>query len=103
MSYSIMNFTAQDIEKYQKKQHNLELCLYDERAFGNPSKTTLRKLEELRRIIDFDDYVKENQKLKTINLYYKELLKEHNIVYTYNLKDMKEYIENHKRLHDLER
>ena len=42
-----MEFTEKDIEKYIEKRKKLERDLADEIAFGEPSKTTLRKLEEL--------------------------------------------------------
>ena len=47
-----MEFTENDIEKYIERRKKLERDLADEIAFGEPSKTTLRKLEELKRIIE---------------------------------------------------
>ena len=74
-----MNFTKDDIEKYIEKRKNLELNLYDERAFGNASKTTLRKIEELDRIIHYDDYRLEAKELRKKVIYYEELLKKYSI------------------------
>ena len=74
-----MNFTKDDIEKYIEKRKKLELNLYDERAFGNASKTTLRKIEELDRIIHYDDYRLEAKELRKKVIYYEELLKKYSI------------------------
>ncbi len=74
-----MNFTKKDIERYIEKRRKLESELYDERAFGNASKTTLRKIEELDRIIHYDDYRLETKELRKKVIYYEELLKKHNI------------------------
>ena len=74
-----MNFTKKDIEKYIEKRKKLELDLYDEVAFGNASKATLRKIEELDRIINYDDYRLESKELKEKVIYYEELLIKHNI------------------------
>lgn len=74
-----MDFTKKDIEKYIEKRRKLEIELYDERAFGNASKTTLRKIEELDRIIHYDDYWLEAKELRRKVAYYEELLKKHNI------------------------
>lgn len=76
-----MTFTKEDIEKYIEKRNKLEKDLDAERAFGNPSKTTLRKIEELDRIIYYDDYRLEAKDLRKKVIYYEELLKKHNITY----------------------
>lgn len=76
-----MDFTEKDIEKYMEKRKKLELDLDDERAFGNPSKTTLRKIAELDRIIDYDFYVNSSKELARKVIYYESLLKRHGISY----------------------
>ena len=79
-----MDFTKKDIEKYIEKRNKLEMQLYEERAFGEPSKTTLKKIEELDRIIHYDDYKLEAKELRKKVSYYEELLKRHNINYSKN-------------------
>ena len=79
-----MDFTKKDIEKYIEKRNKLEMQLYEERAFGEPSKTTFRKIEELDRIIHYDDYKLEAKELRKKVSYYEELLKRHNINYSKN-------------------
>lgn len=76
-----MEFTEKDIEKYIKKRKKLERDLADEIAFGEPSKTTLRKLEELKRIIEYGDLLNYSKELKRKTDYYENLLKRHNISY----------------------
>lgn len=76
-----MEFTERDIEKYIEKRKKLERDLADEIAFGEPSKTTLRKLEELKRIIEYGDLLNYSKELKRITDYYENLLKRHNISY----------------------
>lgn len=74
-----MEFTEKDIEKYIEKRKRLERDLADEIAFGEPSKTTLRKLEELKRIIEYGDLLNYSKELKRKTDYYENLLKRHNI------------------------
>lgn len=76
-----MEFTEKDIEKYIEKRKRLERDLADEIAFGEPSKTTLRKLEELKRIIEYGDLLNYSKELKRKTDYYENLLKRHNISY----------------------
>lgn len=76
-----MEFTEKDIEKYIEKRKRLERDLADETAFGEPSKTTLRKLEELKRIIEYGDLLNYSKELKRKTDYYENLLKRHNISY----------------------
>lgn len=76
-----MEFTEKDIEKYIEKREKLEKDLYAERAYGKPKKSTLRKIEELDRIIHYDDYRLEAKDLRRKVSYYEELLKRHNISY----------------------
>lgn len=76
-----MEFTERDIEKYIEKRKKLERDLADEIAFGKPSKTTLRKLEELKRIIEYGDLLNYSKELKRKTDYYENLLKRHNISY----------------------
>jgi ribosomal protein L17 len=76
-----MEFTERDIEKYIEKRKKLERDLADEIAFGEPSKTTLRKLEELKRIIEYGDLLNYSKELKRKTDYYENLLKRHNISY----------------------
>lgn len=76
-----MEFTEKDIEKYIEKRKKLERDLADEIAFGEPSKTTLRKLEELKRIIEHGDLLNYSKELKRKTDYYENLLKRHNISY----------------------
>lgn len=76
-----MDFTKKDIEKYIDKRNKLERDLYAERAYGNASKTTLRKIEELDRIIHYDDYLNYSKELKKKVDYYEKLLERHNISY----------------------
>lgn len=76
-----MEFTEKDIEKYIEKRKKLERNLADEIAFGEPSKTTLRKLEELKRIIEYGDLLNYSKELKRKTDYYENLLKRHNISY----------------------
>lgn len=76
-----MEFTERDIEKYIEKRKKLERDLADEIAFGEPSKTTLRKLEELKRIIGYGDLLNYSKELKRKTDYYENLLKRHNISY----------------------
>jgi len=76
-----MEFTEKDIEKYIEKRKKLERDLADEIAFGEPSKTTLRKLEELKRIIEYGDLLNYSKELKRKTDYYENLLKRHNISY----------------------
>lgn len=76
-----MEFTERDIEKYIEKRKKLERDLADEIAFGEPSKTTLRKLEELKRIIEYGDLLNYSKELKRKTDYYENLLKHHNISY----------------------
>ncbi len=76
-----MEFTERDIEKYIEKREKLERDLADEIAFGEPSKTTLRKLEELKRIIEYGDLLNYSKELKRKTDYYENLLKRHNISY----------------------
>lgn len=76
-----MEFTEKDIEKYIEKRKKLERDLADEIAFGEPSKTTLRKLEELKRIIEYGDLLNFSKELKRKTDYYENLLKRHNISY----------------------
>lgn len=76
-----MEFTEKDIEKYIEKKKKLERDLADEIAFGEPSKTTLRKLEELKRIIEYGDLLNYSKELKRKTDYYENLLKRHNISY----------------------
>lgn len=76
-----MEFTERDIEKYIEKRKKLERDLADEIAFGEPSKTTLRKLEELKRIIEYGDLLNYSKELKRRTDYYENLLKRHNISY----------------------
>lgn len=74
-----MNFNSEDIERYILKKEKLEKDLYAERAYGKPSKTTLRKLEELERIIHYDEYKNAVKELAKKVSYYENLLKRHNI------------------------
>lgn len=74
-----MDFTKKDIENYIEKRRKLEMQLYEERAYGNASKNTLRKIEELDRIIYYDGHVKEVKELRQKVIYYQDLLKKHNI------------------------
>lgn len=76
-----MEFTEKDIEKYIEKRKRLERDLADEIAFGEPSKTILRKLEELKRIIEYGDLLNYSKELKRRTDYYENLLKRHNISY----------------------
>lgn len=76
-----MEFKERDIEKYIEKRKKLERDLADEIAFGEPSKTTLRKLEELKRIIEYGDLLNYSKELKRKTDYYENLLKRHNISY----------------------
>lgn len=76
-----MEFTERDIEKYIEKRKKLERDLADEIAFEEPSKTTLRKLEELKRIIEYGDLLNYSKELKRRTDYYENLLKRHNISY----------------------
>ncbi len=76
-----MEFTEKDIEKYIEKRKKLERDLADEIAFGEPSKTTLRKLEELKRIIEYGALLNYSKELKRKTDYYENLLKRHNISY----------------------
>lgn len=76
-----MEFTEKDIEKYIEKRKKLERDLADEIAFGEPSKTTLKKLEELKRIIEYGDLLNYSKELKRKTDYYENLLKRHNISY----------------------
>lgn len=76
-----MEFTEKDIEKYIEKRKRLERDLADEIAFGEPSKTTPRKLEELKRIIEYGDLLNYSKELKRKTDYYENLLKRHNISY----------------------
>lgn len=76
-----MEFTEKDIEKYIEKRKKLERDLADEIAFGEPSKTILRKLEELKRIIEYGDLLNYSKELKRKTDYYENLLKRHNISY----------------------
>lgn len=76
-----MEFTEKDIEKYIEKRKKLGRDLADEIAFGEPSKTTLRKLEELKRIIEYGDLLNYSKELKRKTDYYENLLKRHNISY----------------------
>lgn len=76
-----MEFTEKDIEKHIEKRKKLERDLADEIAFGEPSKTTLRKLEELKRIIEYGDLLNYSKELKRKTDYYENLLKRHNISY----------------------
>lgn len=76
-----MEFTEKDIEKYIEKRKRLERDLADEIAFGEPSKTTLRKLEELKRIIEYGDLLNYSKELRRKTDYYENLLKRHNISY----------------------
>ena len=76
-----MEFTEKIIEKYIEKRKKLERDLADEIAFGEPSKTTLRKLEELKRIIEYGDLLNYSKELKRKTDYYENLLKRHNISY----------------------
>jgi hypothetical protein len=76
-----MEFTEKDIEKYIEKIKRLERDLADEIAFGEPSKTILRKLEELKRIIEYGDLLNYSKELKRKTDYYENLLKRHNISY----------------------
>lgn len=76
-----MEFTEKDIEKYIEKRKRLERDLADEIAFGEPSKTILRKLEELKRIIEYGDLLNYSKELKRKTDYYENLIKRHNISY----------------------
>lgn len=76
-----MEFTEKDIEKYIEKRKRLERDLADEIAFEEPSKTTLRKLEELKRIIEYGDLLNYSKELRRKTDYYENLLKRHNISY----------------------
>ena len=76
-----MKFTEKNIEKYIDKKRKLEMQLQDEMAFGEPSKTTLRKIEELERIINYDEWHNAAEELAKKIKYYEELLKRHNISY----------------------
>lgn len=76
-----MEFTEKDIEKYIEKRKRLERDLADEIAFGEPSKTILKKLEELKRIIEYGDLLNYSKELKRKTDYYENLLKRHNISY----------------------
>lgn len=69
------------ILKNTLKKKKLERDLADEIAFGEPSKTTLRKLEELKRIIEYGDLLNYSKELKRKTDYYENLLKRHNISY----------------------
>lgn len=74
-----MDFTKEDIEKYIEKRNKLERQLQDERAFGDGSKTTLRKIEELDRIIHYEDWKETARELAIKVSYYEDLLKKHGI------------------------
>lgn len=74
-----MDFTKEDMEKYREKRYKLEQNLYAERAYGNASKTTLRKIEELDRIIYYDDHVKEAKELRKKVIEYQDLLRKYGI------------------------
>lgn len=76
-----MNFTQKDIEKYIEKRNKLERQLYDKRAFGEPSKTTLRKIEELDCIIHYHDVLEYSKELTKKIRYYENLLERHGISY----------------------
>ena len=76
-----MNFTEKDIQKYIDKRTKLERDLADERAYGNASKTTLRKIEELDRIIHYENWKETARELARKVSYYEDLLKRHGISY----------------------
>lgn len=80
-----------DIDEYRKyliededtiqrlKVMILERQLQDERAFGDGSKTTLRKIEELDRIIHYENWKETARELAIKVSYYEDLLKKHGI------------------------
>lgn len=74
-----MDLTKEDIEKYIEKRNKLERQLQDERAFGDGSKTTIRKIEELDRIINYEDWKEMARELARKVSYYEDLLKKHGI------------------------
>ena len=76
-----MIFTKKDIQKYIEKKEKYEGDLADECAFGNASKTTLRKIEELNCIINYNDLLELSKDQRRKIIYYEELLKRHNISY----------------------
>lgn len=76
-----MELTKKDIDKYFEKKEKLEHTLADEMAFGNPSKTTLRKIEEFNRIIAYDELINLLKESKRKISYYETLLERHNISY----------------------
>ena len=76
-----MDFNEKDIKNYIKKRNELEKNLYAERAYGKASKTTLRKIEELNRIIHYEDYLSYAKDLKRKVDYYESLLDKHKISY----------------------
>lgn len=76
-----MIFTKKDVRKYIEKKEKYERDLADECAFGNASKTTLRKIEELNCIINYNDLLELSKDQRRKIMYYEELLKRHNISY----------------------
>ena len=76
-----MDFTEKDIQRYIDKRTKLERDLYAERAYGKASKTTLRKIEELDRIIHYENWKETARELARKVSYYEDLLKRHNISY----------------------
>lgn len=76
-----MQFTEKDIEKYIKKKERLERDLADELAFGNPSKTTVRKIEELKCIIHYHEVLNLSEELLKKIKYYENLLSRYGISY----------------------
>lgn len=76
-----MKFTQKDIEKYIEKKEKLERDLADEQAFGQPSKTTIRKIEELNCVINYHKVLNLNEELLKKVKYYENLLSRYGISY----------------------
>lgn len=76
-----MEFTEKDIEKYIAKKEKLEKNLADELAFGKASKATLRKIEELNCIINYQRVLNLSKELFKKVEYYEEILRRHGISY----------------------
>lgn len=76
-----MKFTKNDIDKYIGKKEKLERDLIDEMAYGNPSKTTLRKIEELNCIINYHEVLNLSEELLKKVKYYEKLLSQYGISY----------------------
>ena len=67
------------LEKLEIEKHKLETEIQDLWAFGKKSPSKERRLEEIKRITEYESLCSECKQLQKQAKYYKQLLKEFNV------------------------